>query len=165
MQARAAAIRDGTAGELVWLVEHPPLYTAGTSARPADLTDPDRFPDLRGRARRPMDLSRARPARRLRDARPDAPHGTVPPRDVRCFVQGLEEWLIRALDRFGVQGRASGRARRHLGRRPQHRHRGQIGAIGVRVSRWVSWHGVSLNVAPDLTISPASCRAASPSTA
>src|SRR5277367_355720 len=104
MQARVAAIRDGTADELVWLVEHPPLYTAGTSAKPEELTDPHRLPTFatgrggqwtyHGPGQRVayvmLDLTRA--------------HGTVPARDVRCYVNGLEEWLIRALARFNVRG-------------------------------------------------------------
>ena len=150
MRARVEAIRAGTAGELVWLVEHPPLYTAGTSARAADLADPGRFPCFdagRGgqwtyhgpgqRVAYPMlDLQRA--------------HGGVPARDVRRFVEGLEEWLIRALDRFNVRGeRRAGRvgiwvADRALGTEAK------IAAIGVRVTRWVSWHGVALNVDPAL---------------
>ena len=133
MQARAAAIRDGTADELVWLVEHPPLYTAGTSARPAELTDPDRFPSYA--AGRGGQWTYHGPGQRVAYVMLDLtrPHGTVPPRDVRCFVHGLEEWLIRALDRFGVQGeRRAGRVgiwvadrNRHRGQDRRHRRPGQ----------------------------------------
>jgi lipoyl(octanoyl) transferase len=150
MAARVAAICKGTAPELVWLVEHPPLYTAGTSARPEDLAEPDRFPTFaagrggqwtyHGPGQRTayvmLDLTRA--------------HGTVPARDVRCFVHGLEEWLIRALERFNVRGE---RRADRIGIWVADRAAGteaKIAAIGVRVTRWVSWHGVALNVDPDL---------------
>jgi len=151
MQARAAAIRDGTADELVWLVEHPPLYTAGTSARAAELTDPDRFPSYA--AGRGGQWTYHGPGQRVAYVMLDLtqPHGTVPARDVRCFVHGLEEWLIRALDRFNVRGeRRAGRVGIWVAD-PKTGGEAKIGAIGVRVSRWVSWHGVSLNVEPDLS--------------
>ncbi|MCK8787524.1 lipoyl(octanoyl) transferase LipB [Roseomonas sp. NAR14] len=149
MEARAAAIRAGTAAEAVWLVEHPPTYTAGTSATPDGLVDA-RFPVFRagrggqwtyhGPGQRTayvmLDLTRER--RRL------------PPRDVRCYVHALEEWVIRALDRFGIRGeRRDGRigiwvADRATGTESK------VAAIGVRVTRWVTWHGIALNVDPDL---------------
>ncbi len=104
MQQRVAAIRAGTATELVWLVEHPPLYTAGTSARPEELTDPTRFPTFN--AGRGGQWTYHGPGQRTAYVMLDLtrPHGTVPARDVRCYVHGLEEWLIRALARFGVRG-------------------------------------------------------------
>lgn len=150
MQARIAGIRAGTEGELVWLVQHPPLYTAGVSARPEELTDPDRFPTYKtgrgghwtyhGPGQRTvyvmLDLTR--------------PHGGVPANDIRCYVNGLEEWLIRALGRFNIKGeRRAGR----VGIWVEDRARGtesKIAAIGVRVTRWVSWYGIALNVDPDL---------------
>lgn len=149
MQDRVAAIRAGSAGELVWLVEHPPLYTAGTSAQPADLTDPARFPTYK--AGRGGQWTYHGPGQRTGYVMLDLnrPHGSVPARDVRGFVHGLEEWLIRALDRFNVRGeRREGRvgiwvADPRIGE-------AKIAAIGVRVSHWVSWHGVALNVEPDL---------------
>jgi lipoyl(octanoyl) transferase len=150
MEARVAAIRAGAAGEQVWLVEHPPLYTAGTSARPAELTDPTRFPSFA--AGRGGQWTYHGPGQRVAYVMLDLtrPHGTVPARDVRCFVHGLEAWLIRTLERFDVCGeRREGR----VGVWVADHVRGteaKIGAIGVRVSRWVSWHGVALNVAPDL---------------
>ena len=150
MQDRVAAIRAGTAHELVWLVEHPPLYTAGTSARPEQLTDPGRFPTFA--AGRGGQWTYHGPGQRVAYVMLDLtrPHGTVPARDVRCFVHGLEEWLIRALDRFGVRGeRREGRIGIWVAD-PATRTEAKIAAIGVRVSRWVSWHGVALNVAPDL---------------
>jgi lipoyl(octanoyl) transferase len=154
MQERVTAIRAGTAGELVWLVEHPPLYTAGTSARPEQLVEPGRFPTFS--AGRGGQWTYHGPGQRtvyvMLDL--DRPHGTIPARDVRCFVHGLEEWLIRALDRCNVHGeRREGRigiwvaSRVEPGGRPAE---AKIAAIGVRVTRWVSWHGVALNVAPDL---------------
>ena len=151
MRARVEAIRTGTAGELAWLVEHPPLYTAGTSADRADLRTPDRFPTYdagrggqwtyHGPGQRTayvmLDLARA--------------HGTVRPQDVRSYVHGLEEWLIRALDRFNVRGeRREGRVGIWVADRAAGTE-AKIGAIGVRVTRWVSWHGVALNVEPDLS--------------
>src|ERR1019366_5812783 len=104
MQARVAAIRAGTAPELVWLVEHPPLYTAGTSASAEDLQQPQRFPTYA--AGRGGQWTYHGPGQRTGYVMLDLNrrHGTVPPRDVRGFVHGLEEWLIRALDRFGVRG-------------------------------------------------------------
>ena len=151
MQQRVAAIRAGTAGELVWLVEHPPLYTAGTSAKPAELTDPGRFPTFaagrggqwtyHGPGQRTLyvmlDLNRA--------------HGRVAAQDIRCYVNGLEEWLIRTLDRFNVKGeRREGRVGIWVAD-PVTGLESKIGAIGVRVTRWVSWHGVALNVEPNLS--------------
>ncbi len=150
MQDRVAAIRAGTAPELVWLVEHPPLYTAGTSARPEQLTDPGRFPTFT--AGRGGQWTYHGPGQRVAYVMLDLtrPHGTVPARDVRCFVHGLEEWLIRALARFGVRGeRREGRIGIWVAG-PSARTEAKIAAIGVRVSRWVSWHGIALNVAPDL---------------
>ncbi len=150
MEARAHAIRAGTAGEAVWLVEHEPTYTAGTSARPEDLLE-TRFPAVA--AGRGGQWTYHGPGQRtayvLLDLTRD--HGTVKARDVRAYVQGLEEWMIRALDRFGVKGeRREGR----IGIWVVDRARGtedKIGAIGVRVTRWVSWHGIALNVDPDIS--------------
>jgi lipoyl(octanoyl) transferase len=148
MQERAAAIRAGTADEMVWLVEHPPLYTAGTSAQPEQLTDPGRFPTYH--AGRGGQWTYHGPGQRTAYVMLDLAraHGTVPARDVRCFVHGLEEWLIRTLARFGVRGeRREGRIGIWVARDGAE---AKIAAIGVRVTRWVSWHGVALNVAPDL---------------
>ena len=148
MQARVAAIRAGTAAELVWLVEHPPLYTSGTSASAADLQQPQRFPTYA--AGRGGQWTYHGPGQRTGYVMLDLNrrHGTVPPREVRCFVHGLEEWLIRALDRFGVRGeRRSGRIGIWV---TDGATEAKIGAIGVRITRWVTWHGVALNVAPNL---------------
>ncbi|MBM3593005.1 MAG: lipoyl(octanoyl) transferase LipB [Alphaproteobacteria bacterium] len=149
MESRAAAIRAGTAGEAVWLVEHPPSYTAGTSARAEDLRDA-RFPVFE--AGRGGQWTYHGPGQRTGYVMLDLhrPHGGIPARDVRAFVAGLEDWMIRTLAHFGIQGeRREGRvgiwvADRAIGQEAK------IGAIGVRVTRWVSWHGVALNVAPDL---------------
>jgi lipoyl(octanoyl) transferase len=151
MRERAAAIRAGTAGELVWLVEHPPLYTAGTSAKPAELTDPARFPTFE--AGRGGQWTYHGPGQRTVYVMLDLtrPHGGVPTNDIHCYVNGLEEWLIRTLDRFNVKGeRRKGRVGIWVADR-QAGTEAKIGAIGVRVTRWVSWHGVALNVDPDLS--------------
>ena len=151
MRARVAAVRAGTEGELVWLVEHPPLYTAGTSAKPEELTEPDRFPTYD--AGRGGQWTYHGPGQRVAYVMLDLnhPHGTVPARDIRCFVHGLEEWLIRTLDRFGVRGeRREGRVGIWVADHAAGTE-AKIGAIGVRVTRWVSWHGVSLNLEPDLS--------------
>ncbi len=150
MQDRVAAIRAGTAGELVWLVEHPPLYTAGTSAKPSELTDPTRFPTFA--AGRGGQWTYHGPGQRTAYVMLDLmrPHGDVPAQDIRCYVHGLEDWLIRALDRFNVRGeRRAGRVGIWVAN-PVTGQDEKIGAIGVRVTRWVSWHGVALNVEPNL---------------
>jgi lipoyl(octanoyl) transferase len=150
MQARVGAIRAGAARELVWLVEHPPLYTAGTSAKPAELTDPNRFPTFS--AGRGGQWTYHGPGQRTGYVMLDLTrrHGRVPAQDIRCYVNGLEEWLIRALDRFNVKGeRREGRVGIWVAD-PATGAEAKIGAIGVRVSRWVSWHGVALNVDPNL---------------
>jgi lipoyl(octanoyl) transferase len=151
MQARVAAIRAGTAGELVWLVEHPPLYTAGTSANRDDLQQPDRFPTYD--AGRGGQWTYHGPGQRTAYVMLDLTREGRPlrPRDVRHYVWALEEWLIRALDRFAVRGeRREGRVGIWVVD-PDTGAEAKIAAIGVRVSRWVSWHGVALNVAPDLS--------------
>lgn len=147
MEARAAAIAQGRAPELVWLLEHPPLYTAGTSAREADLVAPGRFPVHRsgrggqytyhGPGQRiayvMLDLNRRRP-------------------DLRAYVASLEAWIVATLDAFTIRAE---RREDRVGvwvRRPE---KGEgtddkIAAIGIRVKRWVSLHGISLNVEPDL---------------
>jgi lipoyl(octanoyl) transferase len=150
MRDRVAAIRAGTAGELVWSVEHPPIYTAGTSAKPAELTDPTRFPTFE--AGRGGQWTYHGPGQRTVYVMLDLTrkHGTVPTNDIHCYVNALEEFLIRALDRFNVKGeRRKGRV--GIWVPGPGGTEAKIGAIGVRVSRWVSWHGVALNVDPDLS--------------
>lgn len=149
MEARAAAIAAGEAPELVWLLEHPPLYTAGVSARPADLLDPDRFPVFE--SGRGGQFTYHGPGQRVAYVMLDL---TARRRDVRAFVAALEAWVIAALARFNVEGEIRpGRVgvwveRREPGHPPQE---DKIAAIGVKLRRWVSFHGISLNVEPDLS--------------
>jgi lipoyl(octanoyl) transferase len=140
MEARARAIAEGTAPDCVWLLEHPPLYTAGTSATEDELLDPGRFPVFRtGRGGR---FTYHGPGQRVAYVMLDlTPRG----RDVRAYVASLEDWLIAALARLGVTGeRRQGAVGIFVGD-------AKIASIGVRVRRWVTLHGVSLNVAPDLS--------------
>jgi lipoyl(octanoyl) transferase len=151
MQARVAEIRAGAAGELVWLLQHPPLYTAGTSAAAADLRAPGTLPVFA--AGRGGQWTYHGPGQRVGYVMLDLtrPRGRLlPARDVRGFVWLLEEWLIRALDRLGVRGeRRQGRVGIWVAD-PAAGTEAKIAAIGVRITRWVSWHGVALNVAPNL---------------
>jgi lipoyl(octanoyl) transferase len=144
MEARAAAIRDGAAAELVWLVEHPPLYTAGTSARREELVSPDRFPvHAAGRGGR---YTYHGPGQRVGYLMLDLDRRG---RDVRRFVHGVEDWLIGALAGFGVTARSEpDRVGIWVGHGADE---AKIGAIGIRVRRWVSFHGFAINVAPDLS--------------
>jgi len=151
MRQRVAAIRAGTGRELIWLVQHPPLYTAGTSAKPQELTDPNRFPTFS--AGRGGQWTYHGPGQRTAYVMLDLthPHGRIPTQDIRCYVNGLEEWLIRGLGRFNVKGeRRAGRVGIWVAD-PNTGAEAKIGAIGVRVTRWVSWHGAALNVAPNLS--------------
>ena len=150
MEARIAAIRAGTAAEQVWLVEHPPTYTAGTSATEDELVDA-RFPTFK--AGRGGHWTYHGPGQRTGYVMLDLsrPHGRIPARDIRAFVQALEEWMIRTLARFNVRGeRREGRIGIWVAD-PKRGGESKIGAIGVRVTRWVSWHGIGLNVEPDLS--------------
>jgi lipoyl(octanoyl) transferase len=143
MEARVAAIHAGTAGELVWLVEHPPLYTAGTSADAADLIEPGRLPVFK--TGRGGQYTYHGPGQRVAYVMLDL---TRRGRDVGCHVWRLEEWMIRVLARFGVAAeRREGRVGVWVDRGG---HDDKIGAIGVRVRHWVTYHGLSLNVDPDL---------------
>ncbi len=143
MEARVAAIRAGTAPELIWLVEHPPLYTAGTSAVPSDLLAPDRLPVFAsGRGGK---YTYHGPGQRVVYVLLDL---EARGRDIRRFIAALEGWIIAALADHGISGRiiagkvgvwvdtADGAAK--------------IAALGVRVRRWVSFHGLAINIAPDL---------------
>ena len=148
MAARAAAIRAGTEGELVWLLEHPSLYTAGTSARAEDLTAPGELPTFR--TGRGGQWTYHGPGQRIAYVMLDLAraHGTVPPRDARAYVHALEEWVMRALARLGV---AAERREDRIGLWvDQDGEEKKIAALGVRLSRWVSSHGVAINLAPDL---------------
>jgi len=147
MRARAAAIADGTAGEAVWLLEHPPLYTAGTSAVAGDLLVPDRFPVYE--AGRGGQYTYHGPGQRVAYVMLDLRERG---RDIRCLVQGLEGWVIDTLSAFNITGeRRAGRIGVWV-RRPDRgaAREDKIAAIGVRVSRWVTFHGISLNVSLDL---------------
>ena len=152
MEARAAAIRHEGAPELVWLVEHPPLYTAGTSADPKDLLQPDRFPVFD--AGRGGEYTYHGPGQRVAYVMIDLRRRRE---DVRAFVAALEAWVIGSLARFNVKGeRREDRVGVWVARpdrppladgRPAE---DKIAAIGIRLRRWVSFHGVSINVDPDL---------------
>jgi lipoyl(octanoyl) transferase len=153
MEARAAAVAEGRVGELVWLVEHPPLYTAGTSARAEDLIAPGRFPVFA--TGRGGQYTYHGPGQRVAYAMLDLKRRR---QDVRALVAALEEWIIRALDRFNVKGE---RREDRVGvwvARPDHPPlpsgapaEDKIAAIGIRLKRWVSLHGIAVNVEPDLS--------------
>ena len=148
MEARAAAIAEGAAGELVWLLEHPPLYTAGVSAKPGDLLDPGRFPVFE--SGRGGQFTYHGPGQRVAYVMLDL---TQRRRDVRAFVAALEAWVIGALDAFNVAGEVrEGRVGVWVERRAPGvpSREDKIAAIGVKLRKWVSFHGVSLNVEPDL---------------
>ncbi|MCR9255202.1 MAG: lipoyl(octanoyl) transferase LipB [Alphaproteobacteria bacterium] len=151
MEARVAAIRAGTAPELVWLLEHPPLYTAGTSADPTDLTDPDRFPVFK--TGRGGQYTYHGPGQRVAYVMLDLKRRTGGKPDVRHYVWQLEEWIIRTLAAMNVTGeRRDGRVGIWVCRtdRNQPLREDKIAAIGVRIRQWVTFHGISLNVEPDL---------------
>lgn len=145
MEQRAAAIRGGKAPELIWLLEHPALYTAGTGAEDGDLLLPDFLPVFRtGRGGK---LTYHGPGQRVVYVMLDLERRG---RDLRRFVHDLEEWIVRALADLGVAGeRRDGR----VGIWVAHRDgtEAKIAAIGVRIRRWVSYHGISVNVDPDLS--------------
>ncbi len=145
MEARVAAIRRGEAPELVWLVEHPPLYTAGTSAKAGDLLDAHRFPvHQTGRGGQ---YTYHGPGQRIAYVMLDLNrHG----RDLRSFVHNLEQWVILTLARFDIAGeRRSGRVGIWVDRGGGCEDK--IAAIGVRVRHWVTYHGIAINLCPDLS--------------
>jgi lipoyl(octanoyl) transferase len=148
MEARAAAIAEGTAGELVWLLEHPPLYTAGVSAKASDLIQPDRFPVFE--SGRGGQFTYHGPGQRVAYVMLDL---TKRGRDVRAFVAALEAWIIDALAAFNVTGELrDGRVGVWVERKGAGWSReDKIAAIGVKLRKWVSFHGISLNVEPDLS--------------
>ena len=152
MEARAAAIADGQASEAVWLLEHPSLYTAGTSADPADLTDPNRFPVYQ--TRRGGQYTYHGPGQRVVYVMLDI---SKRGRDVRAFVHAMEAWIIAALQEFGVTGVLRDDRVGVWIPRPDKPalpdgtpREDKIAAIGVKMRRWVSFHGLSINVEPDL---------------
>ena len=144
MEERAAAIRAGTAREGVWLLEHPPLFTAGTSADPAELFNPQHFPVYEaGRGGR---YTYHGPGQRVGYVMLDLEKRG---KDIRCFVHALEGWMIDTLAELGVEAhRAPGRIGIWIGDGSAE---AKIGALGVRVKRWVTLHGFAINVAPDLS--------------
>lgn len=152
MEARVAAIASGEAGEAIWLLEHPPLYTAGTSADPSDLVTPDRFEVIK--TGRGGQYTYHGPGQRVAYVMLNLDRRG---RDIRAFVAALEAWIIATLDRFTVRGE---RREDRVGvwvRRPEKAPapdggmaEDKIAAIGIRVRKWVSFHGISLNVEPDL---------------
>jgi lipoyl(octanoyl) transferase len=153
MEARAEAIAAGQAEELIWLVEHPPLYTAGTSAKPADLVDPDRFPVYP--VGRGGQYTYHGPGQRVIYTMLDV---KARGQDVRCFVRELEKWVIDTLAEFNVKGEIRpGRVgvwvtRPDKAPNPDGTLReDKIAAIGIKLRRWVSFHGISINVEPDLS--------------
>jgi len=147
MEARAAAIAAGEAPELIWLLEHPPLYTAGVSSRDGDLLDAGRFPVHR--SGRGGQFTYHGPGQRVAYVMLDL---NARGKDVRAFVRGLEQWIIGALGEFNVAADVrEGRVGVWVERKgPGWSREDKIAAIGVKVRKWVSFHGVSLNVEPDL---------------
>ena len=153
MEARVADIIAGRAQEAVWLLEHPPLYTAGTSAKADDLTDPNRFPVFK--TNRGGQFTYHGPGQRVAYVMLDLSRRG---RDIRAFVEALEAWGIATLDIFNVRGEVrQGRVgvwvqRPELAPLPDGNLReDKIAAIGIRLRKWVSFHGISINVAPDLS--------------
>jgi len=144
MNERAAAIREGTASECVWLLEHPALFTAGTSANPAELFNPMDFPVFdAGRGGR---YTYHGPGQRVGYVMLDLERRG---KDIRCFVHALEGWMIDALGELDVTARREpGRIGIWVGEGDKE---AKIGALGVRVKRWVTLHGFAINVAPDLS--------------
>ena len=152
MEERVEGIRNGSADEAVWLLEHPPLYTAGTSAKHSDLLNRNLFPVVR--SNRGGQYTYHGPGQRVAYAMLDLNRRG---RDVRKFVNSIERWAISALSDFGVAGlQRKGRTgvwvvRRDLSALPCGGYReDKIAAIGIRLRRWVSFHGLSINVAPEL---------------
>lgn len=146
MEARASAIADGTAPELVWLLEHPPLYTGGVTAKSGDLLQADRFPVFQ--TGRGGQYTYHGPGQRVAYVMLDL---TKRRRDVRAFVAALEAWIIDALAALDVAGEIRSDRVGVWVQRPTLGREDKIAAIGVKLRRWVSFHGISLNVEPDLT--------------
>lgn len=152
MEARVTKIRAGTASEAIWLLEHPPLYTAGKSADPTDLVDPDRFPVFP--SKRGGQYTYHGPGQRVAYVMLDlARHG----KDVRQFVERIEDWVIATLDDFNVKGeKREGRVGVWVVRpdKPPNAdgtpREDKIAALGLRLRKWVSFHGISINVEPEL---------------
>ena len=151
MRELVAGIHEGHETEQAWFLEHPAMYSAGTSARAEDLQQPDRFPTYF--AGRGGQWTYHGPGQRVvyLMLNLDRAHGIVPARDIHAYVEGLESWLISALGTLGIMGeRRSGRVGIWVAD-PTTGDESKIAALGIRVTRWVSWHGVSINVDPDLS--------------
>ncbi len=150
MEARVAAIAAGSASGQVWLLEHPAMYTAGTSAKPADLVTPDRFPVFK--SGRGGQYTYHGPGQRVAYAMLNLGRRG---KDIRCYVNQLEGWIIDTLADFGViAGRREGRIGVWVDMPAGHKsgaREAKIAAIGVRVRKWVTFHGISINVNPDLS--------------
>ncbi len=153
MEQRVAGIIEGTEDECIWLLEHPPLYTSGTSAKREDLVDPDRFPVYD--ARRGGEYTYHGPGQRVVYVMLDVGKRG---HDVRRFVQDLEAWVIATLDRFNIKGEIrEGRVGVWVQRPEKPRNtdgslaEDKVAAIGIRLRKWVSFHGISINVEPDLS--------------
>jgi len=146
MEARVAAIIRGAAPEMVWLLEHPPLYTAGTSAKPSDLLTPEALPvHYTGRGGQ---FTYHGPGQRIAYVMLDLKRRNA--QDVRAYVQALEEWIIRSLAAFNIIGeRREGRVGIWV-EKPDGSE-AKIGALGIRVRKWVTYHGIALNIHPDLS--------------
>lgn len=143
-------IHDKKSQERVWLTQHPPLFTAGTSAKKEDLLNPQHYPTYD--AGRGGQWTYHGPGQRLAYVMLDLTktHGRVPPRDLRAYVKGLEEWLIASLASLGIQSFTRDGRIGVWCIDPQTGQEAKIAALGIRISRWVSWHGISLNVSPNL---------------
>lgn len=150
MEKYVQSIRKDNAPELIWSLEHPRLFTAGTSAKPEHLINPLDLPTYE--AGRGGQWTYHGPGQRIIYLMLDLtrPHGSVPPRDLRAFVTGLEHWIMTALASFGISGATYPDRVGVWVRDPHTKKEAKIAAIGIRISRWVSWHGISLNVDPDL---------------
>ena len=150
MEARAAAIAEGRADEMIWLLEHPPLYTAGTSAKRADLVDARRFPVFD--AGRGGQYTYHGPGQRVAYVMLNLKKRAQGTPDVRAFVHGLEQWIIDALAEFNLRAeRREGRVGLWIPRGPGSEVDDKIAAIGIRIRNGVSFHGIAVNVEPDLT--------------
>ncbi len=147
MEQRVAAIAAGEAGECLWFLEHPPLYTAGTSANPTDLVQPDRFPVYQ--SKRGGEYTYHGPGQRVVYIMLDLRQRG---KDVRCFVRQVENWVISTLGDFNIHGHITdGRVGVWVPRPDKGTEReDKIAAIGMRIRHWVSFHGISINVEPEL---------------
>ena len=148
MEERVAGLIDGNQSELVWLLEHSPLYTSGTSAKPSDLLDSKRFPVFN--AGRGGQYTYHGPGQRIAYLMLDLKHRSGGHPDLRQFVRSLEEWIIATLDHFGLKGEVR-EGRVGVWVQDKNGHEAKIAALGIRVRKWVTFHGIALNICPDLS--------------